>query len=166
MNALTASAAPLRIIVPFRLTPLIRVVGAEGDELVLAEGALAQAELLLREHDDRAAFGRLVRERGELRDLGQLALVDAGRRDELRRLPVAERDRAGLVEQEHVDVARRLDRAARHGEHVALHEPVHPGDADRGEERADRGRDQRHEQRDQDGLARGACRRRSRTGAA
>ena len=126
--------------------------GAEGDELVLAEGALAQAELLLREHDDRAAFRRLVRERSELRDLRQLALVDARRGDELRRLPVAERDRAGLVEQQHVDVARRLDRAARHGEHVPLHEPVHPGDADRGEEGADRRRDQRHEERDQDGL--------------
>ena len=30
MNALTASAAPLRIIVPFRLTPLIRVVALKG----------------------------------------------------------------------------------------------------------------------------------------
>jgi hypothetical protein len=29
------------------------------------------------------------------------------------------RDRAGLVEQQHVDVAGRLDRAARHGQHVA-----------------------------------------------
>ena len=52
---------------------------AERDELVLAELALAQAEPLLREHDDRAAFRRLVGERGELRDLGQLALVDARR---------------------------------------------------------------------------------------
>ena len=119
---------------------------------MLAELALAQAELLLREHDDRAALRRLVGERGELRHLGQLALVDARRRDELGRLPVAERDRAGLVEQEHVDVARRLDRAARHREHVPLHEPVHAGDADRGQQRADRGRDQRHEQRDQHGL--------------
>ena len=56
---------------------------------------------------------------------------DARHRDELRRLPVAERDRAGLVEQQHVDVAGRLDRPARQREHVAADEPVHAGDADR-----------------------------------
>ena len=53
----------------------MRVVADEGDELVLAELALAQPEPLLGEHDDRAALGRLVGERGELRDLGQLALA-------------------------------------------------------------------------------------------
>ena len=63
----------MRISVPFMSTPLIRVVAREGDELVLAELALAQAEPLLREHDDRAALGRLVGERRELRDLGELA---------------------------------------------------------------------------------------------
>ena len=59
----------------------------EGDErrLVLAELALAQAEPLLREHDDRAALGRLVGERRELRDLGQLGSRDAVDGDELRR---------------------------------------------------------------------------------
>ena len=126
----------------------------ERDErrLVLRELAAADVVLLLREHDDRAALGRLVGERGELRDLGELARLDAVDRDELGGLAVAERDRAGLVEQEHVDVAGRLDRAARHREHVALHEPVHPGDADRREQRADRRRDQRDEQGDQHGL--------------
>ena len=34
-------------------------------------------------------------------------------------------------------------------EHVAAHEPVHAGDPDRAQQRADRGRDERHEQRDQ-----------------
>ena len=48
-----------------------------GTNCVLAELALAEAEPLLREHDDRAALRRLVGERGELRHLGQLALVDA-----------------------------------------------------------------------------------------
>ena len=53
----------------------------ERDELGvgLHEVALAQAEALLREHDDRATLGGLVGERGHLRDLGELALVDAGR---------------------------------------------------------------------------------------
>ena len=74
---LTASAAPLRSSLPLMSTPLIRVVARERDEgrLVLAELALAQAVALLREHDDRAALRRLVGERGELRDLGELALA-------------------------------------------------------------------------------------------
>ncbi len=57
--------------------------------------------------------------------------LDARHRHELGRLAVAERDRAGLVQQQHVDVAARLDRAAGQREHVAAHEPVHAGDADR-----------------------------------
>ena len=119
---------------------------------MLARARARAGRTLLREHDDRAALRRLVGERGELRHLGELALVDAGAGTNSGGLAVAERDRAGLVEQEHVDVAGGLDRAPRHREHVALHEPVHPGDADRGEQRADRGRDQRDEERDQHGL--------------
>ena len=75
----------------------------------------------------------------------------AGRGQERRRLAVAERDRAGLVEQQHVDVAGRLDRAARHGDHVRLDHPVHAGDADRREQPADRRRDEADEQRDEHG---------------
>ena len=86
--------------------PLIRVEAEKRDELVVVpcQLALADAEAL-REDDDRAALRRLVGERGKLRDLGELPLVDAVDRDELRGLAVAERDRAGLVEQKHVDVA-------------------------------------------------------------
>ena len=84
--------------------------------------------------------------------------ADAGERNEFGRLPVAEGDRAGLVEQQRVDVARRLDRAARHRQHVEPHEPVHAGDADRRQQRADRRRDQGDEQRDQHQHADG-CRR-------
>ncbi len=74
----------------------------ERDELRvrLEQLALADAVPLLRQHDDRPALGRLVGERRELRGLGQLPLVDAGRREERDRLAVAERDRAGLVEQQ------------------------------------------------------------------
>ena len=39
------------------------------------EIAAAQLELLLGEHDDRAAFGRLIGERGELRGIRQLLLA-------------------------------------------------------------------------------------------
>ena len=111
--------------------------------------AAAQAVLLLREHDDRSAFGRFVRQRRQLRRVGQRRLADAGQRNELGRLAVAERDRAGLVEQQRVDVAGGFDRAARHRQHVVLHQPVHAGDADRRQQAADGRRDQAHQQRDQ-----------------
>ena len=147
----TASAAPLRTWRPSTSRPDIRVDGREGDEGVLvAEVALADVETLLGEHDDRAALGRLVRERRQLGGVGHLSLVVAADRHELRRHPVAERDRARLVEQQRLGVAGRLDGAAAHGEHVALHEPVHAGDADRREQGADRGRDQADEQGDED----------------
>ena len=77
------------------------------------------------------------------------ASVDALDRDELGGLAVAEGDGAGLVEQQRGDVAGGLDGAAGHGEHVALHQPVHARDADRGEQRADGGRDQADQQGDQ-----------------
>ena len=66
-------------------------------------------------------------------------------------LPVAERDRAGLVEQQDVHVARRLHRAAGHGDDVLLDHAVHARDADGGQERADGGRDQADEQGHQHG---------------
>ncbi len=93
--------------------------------------ALAQIEALLREHDDAASLGRFVRERCELRGIGELLLGHAGCRQELRGLPVAERDGAGLVEEQHVDVAGRLDGAARGRDDVRLHHAAHARDADR-----------------------------------
>ncbi len=44
--------------------------------------ALAQIETLLGEHDDAAALGRLIRERSELRGVGELFLADTRGRDE------------------------------------------------------------------------------------
>ena len=120
---------------------------------MLAELLLAEPEALLGEHDDRAALGRLVGERRELGGLGELELRrrrSTGRNSAAWRLPSV--IVPGLVEQQDVHVARGLDRAAGHGEHVALHEPVHPGDPDRREQRADRRRDEGDEQRDQHGL--------------
>ena len=136
---------------PSRSTPLMRVCALNGHErrAERVHVALAQAELLLRQHHDAAAFRRLVRERGELGGVGEVALGDAGRRDEGRRLAVAERDRAGLVEQQHVHVAGGLDRAAGRRDHVRLDHAVHAGDADRGEQAADRRRDQADEERDE-----------------
>jgi hypothetical protein len=117
----------------------------------LLDVALANAVLLLRQHDDAAPLRRLVGEGGELRGVGEVALVHAGRGHELRRLAIAEGDGAGLVEQKHVHVAGGLDGAPRHGDDVLLDHPVHAGDADGRQERADGRGDQAHEQRHQHG---------------
>ena len=128
-------------------------VRADGSEVVLA-----QPVALLGQHDDRAPLGRLVGQRRHLRRLGEIARVDAGHRDQLGGLAVAQRDRAGLVEQQHVDVAGRLDGASGEGEHVSAYQSIHAGDADCAQQRADGRRDQCDEQRDQrrdgDGCAR------------
>ena len=113
--------------------------------------------------DDRAALRRLVAQRGHECRLEHLGLGDAGRRDDRRREPVAERDGAGLVEQDDVDVAGGLDRAAAHGQDVEAGDPVHARDADRREEPADRRRDEADEQGDEGHDAHRRTRRRRRT---
>ena len=76
------------------------------------EVRLRKAEIALGERHDRAAFGRFVREARGKRGGGEILHIDPAYRQELGRQAIAERDRAGLVEQKRVDVARRLDRTA------------------------------------------------------
>ena len=64
-------------------------------------------------------------------------------------LPIAERDGAGLIQQQRVDVAGGFHRLSAHRQHVVLHDAIHAGDADGGEQAADGGRDQADQQRDQ-----------------
>ena len=129
----------------------------------LAQLAAAKVELLLRQNDDRPSLRCFVRERRELRDLGELLKLHSRRGRELRRLTIAERDRAGLVEKEHVHVARGFDGAARHRQDVVLEHAIHSGDADRGEQRADRRGDQADEERDEHRQAHVAARVHART---
>ena len=109
--------------------------------------AAADAVFLLRQHHDGTSLGGLVGKRSELCCVGKLFLGDAAHRQEGGSLAVAEGDGAGLVEEQGIDVAGRLHRAPRHRKHVETHEPVHAGDADGGKQGADRGRNERHEQR-------------------
>ena len=119
-----------------------------------AEVAAAQVVLLLGQHDDGAAFGGFVGERGELRGVGQPLLADVGGGIELGGLAIAEGDGAGLVEQQGVHVAGGFNGASAHGQHVVLDEAVHAGDADGREQAADGGGNEADQQRDQheDGL--------------
>ena len=94
-------------------------------------------------------FRRLVRERRQLRRVREVTLGDTRRRVKCGRLAISERDRACFVEQKHIDVARRLDRAARRRDDVRLNHPVHSGDANRGQKATDRRRNEADEQREE-----------------
>ena len=104
---------------------------------------------LFGEHDDAAAFRRFIGERGELCGVGQFLCRHPGHGQKGDRLAVAQRDGTGLVEQQHVHIAGRLDGAAAHREDVALEQTVHAGDADGAQQTADGGRNQANQQRDE-----------------
>src|SRR5208282_4270198 len=123
----------------------------ERDEngFVGSQFTTAQAVLLFRQHNDRPAFGRLVGERSELSSIGHLSRGDARRRNKLRGLAVAERDRSRLIEEERVHVPSRFHGAPGHRQHVVLHHAVHAGNADRGQQTANGGRSQTNQQGDE-----------------
>src|SRR5438093_176644 len=85
-------------------------------------GLPPEAVLLLGQNGDRAALARLVGEAGQLGRIGKLLLGRAVDRQERHGLTVPQRDRAGLVEQQRVDVSCSLDRLAAHGKDVVLHD--------------------------------------------
>ena len=136
---------------PSRSTPLMRVCAVKGTKVACgcSNFAAADVELLLGEHHDAAAFGRFIGQRGELRGIGELLLGDAGRGHEIRGHAIADGDGAGFVEQQHVDVARRLDGAAAGGHDVAADQAVDAADADGAEQAADGRGNQADQQRDQ-----------------
>src|SRR5436305_1870633 len=74
---------------------------------------------------------------------------DSRRGNEIGRLAIAEGDRPGFVQQKHINVACRLDRAPAHRQHVMLNHAVDPRDADRAEQPADRRWNQANQERDQ-----------------
>ena len=112
------------------------------------DGRLAQVAC---ERDDAAAFRRFIGQRRQPCRLGQLLGRHTRRRDEARGLAVAVRDRAGLVEQQHIHVTGRFHGAARRGDHVGLHHAAHARHANGGEQPANGGRDQTYQQRHQHG---------------
>ena len=84
-----------------------------------------------------------------MRGIGQFLVLDSVDRQKLHRLPIAQSNRAGLVEQQRVHIAGGFHRLAAHGQHVVLHDAVHAGDADGGKQSADGRRDQADQQGDQ-----------------
>ena len=149
-HRLTESVGALADREAVQVHPAHAGLGGEGHQGGVADVAFPDVEPLLGQHHDGATFRRLVGQAGQLGRCGEALLGDAGQREELRGLAVAERDGAGLVQEQRRAVARRLDRPARHGEHVVLHQAVHAGDADRRQQGADGRRDEADQQGDQD----------------
>ena len=115
-----ASTAPLRTRIPVTSRdPARSRLGPERDRLGDLVGQRGQADVVAGpggraelgqaapgERDDRATLGRRVLDRRDQGRADRVSLGDPGRRGDRRREPIAVGDRAGLVEQDHVDVAR------------------------------------------------------------
>ena len=65
----------------------------------------SQAKLFFGQHGDAATFGGFVRHRRQMSRFGQLLFGHADRWNEASRLTIAQRDRAGLVEQQHIHIS-------------------------------------------------------------
>ena len=109
----------------------------------------ADPEFVLGQDDDGTALRSFVSERSQLRGIGQLLAGHARCGMEFHRHAIAERDRAGLVEQQNIDVAGRFHRASARRENIVPNESIDPADADRAEQSADRRRDQADEERNE-----------------
>ena len=140
-----------------------RVERRVGGVVADAGRATELGEPLAHQLDDRATLGGLVADRGDQRGVERLGLADAGRRRDRGGQSVAVGDRAGLVEEDDVDVAGRLDGAAAHREDVEARDAIHAGDPDRRQQAADRRRDQADEEGDEGDGARRSCPRTGRT---
>ena len=143
----TASAAPLRIERPSMSTPLMRVCAVKGMSVAPESSRSRRLKRSLARTTIERPSGVSSARLESCAASASSRSVDARQRQELGRLAVAERDGAGLVEQQRGAVAGRLDGPAGPREHVVLHQAVHAGDADRREQRADRRGDEAHEQR-------------------
>src|SRR6201993_4389551 len=98
-------------------------LGAEWDEFAFVRAQLAPAQpiFLLREHNDRATLGSFVRKRRKLGRICELLFSYARSGNKTRCLTVAERDGAGLIQQQRVYVSRSLYCPPRHREHIVLY---------------------------------------------
>ena len=148
---ITASPAPLRICVPSISTPLMRVCAVKG----MNSASWSCSSRPRRPYFSFASTTMLrpsgvssAREESCAASASSFAATPcSGMNSAAWRLPSVMVP--GLVQQQRVHVARRLHRLAGHRQHVVLHHPVHPGDADGGEQAADGGRDQADQQRHQ-----------------
>ena len=126
-------------------------VGREWDEIrsPLRNVPAAEPILLLGKNHYRPAFRRFVGQTGQLRGIRQFSIADTGDGEKIHRLPIAQRDGAGFVEQQRIHVAGGFHSFAAHGQHVVLHDAIHARDSDSRKQSANGGRDQADQQRNQ-----------------
>ena len=113
----------------------------------LVHFARTQSEFLFGQYDNGTPFRRFVGERAQLCRCREVVRLDARRGMKRDRHTIAERDGAGFVEQQHIDISSGFDRASAHRQHIALKYAIHPGDADGAEQPADRRGNQTNQQR-------------------
>ncbi len=134
-----------------RSMPLMRVWAVNSTKRAPAGGPACDAGrpspgMRAIQVDDALAFGRLVGGRGQGRQVADVRGRVVAQRHELRGTAIADRDGAGLVEQQRIHVAGHFDGLAALGDDVGPQRPVHAGDADGRQQGADRRRDQADQQ--------------------
>ena len=92
---------------------------------------------LMEQFDDALALGRFVGGGGQGRQAADFAGREAAEGHELRGPAVADGDRAGLVQEQRIDVAGHFHRLAALGDDVGPQGAVHAGDADGRQQGAD-----------------------------
>ena len=131
-NASIARPRLCDICVPLMSTPLMRVWAVNGTKSRGAVRAARVRAVRISPLPARRCCGlRASRPASEASWAASASpLASRLAPEEFRGLAIAERDRAGLIQQQHVDVARRFDRAPAHREHILLHQAIDAGDAD------------------------------------
>src|SRR5208282_1160685 len=124
-------------------------LGALGSRNIRWSSAMVEMEF-----DDGLSLGRFVGDRGKCSETSDLYGSVFPNGHKISRVPITHRDRAGFVEQHDIDITCGLNRLAALGQNVRLKGTVHAGDSDRGQQRADRCRNQAYEQRHQGGNVR------------
>ena len=105
--------------------------------------------LVLKKLDDALPFRGLIRDRGQRRQLAELGGRVIPHGDKLRGAAVADRDGAGLVQEQRIDVAGHLNRLAALGDDVGAQGAIHAGNADGSQQGADGRGDEAYQERDQ-----------------
>ena len=118
-------------------------LGRKGNEdrIAMAKLATSQSIFILCEYHNGAPLGRLVCKRCKLRRIRQLGLSHIWAGIEHRCFAIAQRDRTGFVQEQHVDVSGCFHSAPRHGYDVSLDHAIHACDSDGRQKAADCGRD-------------------------
>ena len=106
-----------------------------------------QSKLFFCKYHNASALRRLVSEGGKLCCIGKLSWVGSVHRNEVTGLSIAQRDCAGFVQHQNINISGCFNGSAAHSKHIGLIETAHSRNTDCGKQRADGGGREADQQR-------------------